>query len=712
MRLRPAVAVLLSLSAPALAATPFPAPNHAMRFGYYYADGRYGDKTAEVFPYTDLYLAWASAYPGGTDWRPQLRASLANAHAKGKKIYLGNNLDTQEPTWLSTWGEIIDIAAPYWSSVVLLELADEPGWSQAETQARVGQIRIALSNRGLPHRPEGIVYTQRQVLEEDALFAPRLKWIGIEAYVNAPGDPDPQVNAARLDAFLDQAKARIPSAKGIVMVMQAYDRNFNWKDMRTLAAIQDPAYLKAYDDPRVLALTMFSYARPGGTRDHPELKARHLLMAEALGLYNPDANPPTVSIAAPASGASVSGTVPVSALAADASGVASVRFRLDGRELGAPDTDAPYGIAWDTTRAANGPHALIAIARDAAGNEAQASVGVTVANPVAPGPPGAPALEALDAGRLRLSWPPSPGPGLAGYRIEVALDAAFSALTWHGSRDVGLSTWAVAGGLSPGARYFARARAYGANGLTSGPGPAAEWVLPQPPAGASAAPIGVSGGSATHPSGRARVVVGPGALAQPETLILEPLPLAQLPSLGSRVAAGQAMRFGPPGLRFSGSVTLSLSHDSDRGPAIFHFDPAAGWRRLEGSVDPVARVVTARIDHFSVYAVLYEPPGRAAKELAVLEAYAYPNPARGGERPTIRVDTAGGAERVRVRVYNLAGEAVDAFDLEALPPERDRQGFASRWRADGAGSGVYRFVAQASRGAQAAVKAGRLALVR
>ena len=94
----------------------------------------------------------------------------------------------------------------------------------------------------------------------------------------------------------------------------------------------------------------------------------------------PDGQPPTVGLTAPAAGP-VGGTVTVAATAADNRGVAGVRFRLDGNDLGAEDTGAPYQVQWDTTQAASGNHALTAVARDAAGNTTtSAPVAVTVTN--------------------------------------------------------------------------------------------------------------------------------------------------------------------------------------------------------------------------------------------------------------------------------------------------------------------------------------------
>jgi len=59
---------------------------------------------------------------------------------------------------------------------------------------------------------------------------------------------------------------------------------------------------------------------------------------------------------------------------------------VDGANVGAEDTTAPYGATWDSRAGANGSHTLTAVARDAAGNTAtSAGIIVTVAN-IAAGP--------------------------------------------------------------------------------------------------------------------------------------------------------------------------------------------------------------------------------------------------------------------------------------------------------------------------------------
>src|SRR6185295_6163182 len=62
-------------------------------------------------------------------------------------------------------------------------------------------------------------------------------------------------------------------------------------------------------------------------------------------------------------------------------GVAGVQFLLNGANLGAEDTTAPYSFSWGTTTVSNGTYTLTARARDAANNSTTSgSVTVTVSN--------------------------------------------------------------------------------------------------------------------------------------------------------------------------------------------------------------------------------------------------------------------------------------------------------------------------------------------
>jgi thermitase len=95
----------------------------------------------------------------------------------------------------------------------------------------------------------------------------------------------------------------------------------------------------------------------------------------------PDTTPPVVSITAPAAGATVAGTATVSATATDNGGVAKVELYVDA-VLYATDAAPPYAFNWNTTTSSNGSHTLQVAATDTAGNVANSTVTVTVANTV------------------------------------------------------------------------------------------------------------------------------------------------------------------------------------------------------------------------------------------------------------------------------------------------------------------------------------------
>ena len=97
-----------------------------------------------------------------------------------------------------------------------------------------------------------------------------------------------------------------------------------------------------------------------------------------FGLDNLDGVAPTVTITAPANGASVSGSVSITAAASDNVGVDHVEFLLDGVLLGS-DAVAPYALTWDSSSASNGAHTLQARAVDLADNVGSSSpISVTV----------------------------------------------------------------------------------------------------------------------------------------------------------------------------------------------------------------------------------------------------------------------------------------------------------------------------------------------
>jgi hypothetical protein len=138
---------------------------------------------------------------------------------------------------------------------------------------------------------------------------------------------------------------------------------------------------------------------------------------------NADTTPPTVSITSPANNATVNGTVTVSATAADNVGVASVQLQVDGANVGAADTSAPYNFSWNTTSVSNASHTLTAIAKDAAGNTTtSASVKVTVNNSDTTPPTvsiTSPANNATVNGTVTVSATASDNVGVASVQLQV-----------------------------------------------------------------------------------------------------------------------------------------------------------------------------------------------------------------------------------------------------------------------------------------------------
>ena len=153
----------------------------------------------------------------------------------------------------------------------------------------------------------------------------------------------------------------------------------------------------------------------------------------------PDTTPPTVSVSAPAAGATLTGTTPVNATAADNIGVAGVQFTLDGANLGAEDTSSPYSVSWNTTTATNGAHTLRAIARDAAGNTTTSSpVSVTVSNTGTPPPAGLVAAYGFEetSGTAVTDASPANNPGtIAGAAARTASGKIGRAIDFDGVND-------------------------------------------------------------------------------------------------------------------------------------------------------------------------------------------------------------------------------------------------------------------------------------
>jgi chitinase len=240
------------------------------------------------------------------------------------------------------------------------------------------------------------------------------------------------------DRWDDGAKAAYLSIDGLLSVN---DKFISYDNERTAQA--KSAYVQSKGIGGVIIWELGGGYRPNQPAGQHDL----LLQAvkQAFGGTAPpppppaDTTPPSVALTAPASGATVSGTIPLSADATDNVGVAGVRFTVDGTTVGSEDTSSPYSVSWNTTQVADGSHTISAIARDAAGNQTTASRTVTVSN-APPPPPSTTNLtvyqDALATPWINASWSAtvdfaSGPPVYAGSRAIKVVQNKWGALSMH-----------------------------------------------------------------------------------------------------------------------------------------------------------------------------------------------------------------------------------------------------------------------------------------
>jgi hypothetical protein len=172
-----------------------------------------------------------------------------------------------------------------------------------------------------------------------------------------------------------------------------------------------------------------------------------------------ETQPPSVTLTAPAIGAIISNTIPVSATATDNVAVVGVQFQVDGAYLGAEVVSAPYSNSWNTLTGTNGSHMVQAIARDAAGNRATNSASVTVSN--APSFP--PAQPAFIQQNYSTTQTPQTQVSVIYLQAQTAGNANLLAIGWN---DMTASISGVSD--SAGNLYQAAVPIYRGNGLSQG----------------------------------------------------------------------------------------------------------------------------------------------------------------------------------------------------------------------------------------------------
>ena len=236
----------------AQAQTTLPAANHQILMAYYITDGTYKD---EVKDFVNAFLV-----DGDVNNPSTFDASINTiiGYGQNHKIILWGGSPSQ-------WADIeLNAVKNHWNSVAWVYLDDEPNWDKATAEQAINNYRAKVTALGLPQKPIGINFTESQLRNNTGYQASNLDYVGFEAYMDPNLQNDPTL-IQQLNTKIDQMKAIIGN-KQMFIVVQGYDRNFTWTNLNSLQAMQTPPYLKAYNDPNVVALMIFSWGRGGGTR--------------------------------------------------------------------------------------------------------------------------------------------------------------------------------------------------------------------------------------------------------------------------------------------------------------------------------------------------------------------------------------------------------------------------------------------------------------
>jgi hypothetical protein len=276
-----------------------PSPTHPIDYGYWYVDRTtetdpaYGDFYGEVKGYTNQYhsagrFGYAEPNTPTSVWKQRMANGLRRAAQDGKNIHwlIGEDTANMQDASYEVCLQAAELGGidVIWPKMKTICISDEGITDKNYAEQRAANLRQKLAARNLPVPPNGIgiSFAQQQVFNSSAVNAAGIDWIGVECYLDAPGNDDTNVNVALLNSNMARSKAAVPASKKISFIMQGYTRNykpdgttFNWSNLKTLEDLQIPVYLASYNDPRVFDISIFSYGRQTGTR-HVDKNGGHL----------------------------------------------------------------------------------------------------------------------------------------------------------------------------------------------------------------------------------------------------------------------------------------------------------------------------------------------------------------------------------------------------------------------------------------------------
>ncbi|HTJ34627.1 MAG TPA: polysaccharide deacetylase family protein [Dactylosporangium sp.] len=226
---------------------------------------------------------------------------------------------------------------------------------------------------------------------------------GDAKWMAAPVTVKPSTKYVASDWYISDAQTSLE----VVYTNAAGKQTFNWLADAAVSASWKQLSVEFTTPADAVKASVYHVLAKKGS-----LQTDLYLLAES-GAPDPTPVPTSVALTAPAGGATVSGTQQVAATAS--ADVVGVKFAVDGVDLGAEDTTAPFTASWDTTKATNAAHTVTATARTASSaTAATTKVTVTVANAASTPPP-----------------PATPGNLIANPSVETA--AGNAPAGWSGS---------------------------------------------------------------------------------------------------------------------------------------------------------------------------------------------------------------------------------------------------------------------------------------
>jgi subtilisin family serine protease len=392
-------------------------------------------------------------------------------------------------------------------------------------------------------------------------------------------------------------------------------------------------------------------------------------------LLTPDQTPPTVSISYPTAGQVIPGTITVEAVAADNVGVASVWFYVD-EVAKALDSVAPFTFTWNPSTYADGPHTLKALASDHAANRRSATVPIVLSyDRVVPSVPGDPRLGTPTATNLVLTWQASTdNRAVVGYRTDVSVNADFNPLLpLYNNRSIGNVLSHTVTGLGLGTTYYARVRAVDANGNVSEN---------------SATAVGATLSSFDQ--------------TPPAVSLTSPAPNATVSGVvlvkanaSDNVSVSRVVFFIDWGTPFTDAEAPYLHvWDTAQVEPGSHSLQAVAYDTTGNATSAYAVPVT--VVRGGVGSLSVVPDAVEDEPLAFGKVFLYPHPVPNGGS-TFHLEV-GSADRVTVRVQNLAGETVfEGESTQSVPGNGGRRMFKIHWDPRGRPSGTYVWTVEAEK---------------